>query len=85
MGAKTFEDVCSLANESDYIITCVTNFESLKDVFFNRKGVIHSNNEQLIIADCSTIGPGSIHILFKIIKGKKRYNNVKCARNGWSF
>ena len=42
MGAKSFEDVCSLANESDYIITCVTNFESLKDVFFNRKGVIYT-------------------------------------------
>ena len=71
MGAKTFEDVCSLANESDYIITCVTNFESLKDVFFNRKGVIHSNNEQLIIADCSTIGPDQSTYCSKLLKEKK--------------
>lgn len=70
-GAKSFEDVCSLANESDFIITCVTNFESLKDVFFNRKGIIHSNNEQLIIADCSTIRPDQSLYCSKLLKEKK--------------
>ncbi len=71
MGAKSFKDVCSLANESDYIITCVTNFESLKDVFFNRKGVIYSNNEQLIIADCTTVGPDQSTYCSKLLKEKK--------------
>jgi 3-hydroxyisobutyrate dehydrogenase-like beta-hydroxyacid dehydrogenase len=71
MGAKSFEDACSLANESDYIITCVTNFESLKDVFFNRKGVIYSDNQQLIIADCSTIGPDQSTYCSKLLKEKR--------------
>src|SRR6185312_12878043 len=69
--AKSFENVYSLANESNYIITCVTNFESLKDVFFNKNGVIHSNNKQLIIADCKTIRPDQSAYCSKLLKKKK--------------
>ncbi len=69
--AKSFENVYSLANESNYIITCVTNFEALKDVFFNKNGVIHSNNKQLIIADCTTIRPDQSAYCSKLLKKKK--------------
>jgi 3-hydroxyisobutyrate dehydrogenase-like beta-hydroxyacid dehydrogenase len=70
-GAKSFENICSLANESDFIITCVTNFESLKDVFFNRHGIIDSNNNQLIIADCTTIRPDQSSYCSKLLREKK--------------
>ena len=55
MGAKSFDNACSLANECDFIITCVTNFESLKDVLFNKQGIADSTNSQVIIADCTTV------------------------------
>ncbi len=71
MGAKSFDNVCDLADESDFIITCVTNFESLKGVFFNKRGIIDSNNSQLIIADCTTIRPDQSSYCSKLLKEKK--------------
>ena len=71
MGAKSFDNPCSLANECDFIITCVTNFESLKDVFFSKQGVIDSNNSQVIIADCTTIRPDQSLYCSKLLKEKK--------------
>jgi 3-hydroxyisobutyrate dehydrogenase len=44
-----------LANNCDLVITIVTNFDAIKDVFFGRNGVIESGNHNLIVADVSTI------------------------------
>lgn len=70
-GAKSFDNPCSFTNECDFIITCVTNFESLKDVFFSKQGVIDSNNSQVIIADCTTIRPDQSLYCSKLLKEKK--------------
>ena len=70
MGAKSFDNACALANESDFIITCVTNFESLKDVLFNKQGIAESNNTGLIVADCTTITPGQSCYCSKRLKEK---------------
>ncbi len=70
MGAKSFDNVCALANESDFIITCVTNFESLKDVLFNKQGIAESNNSGLIVADCTTITPSQSCYCSKRLKEK---------------
>lgn len=71
LGAKSFDNPCSLANESDCIITCVTNFESLKDVLFNKQGIVESHNSELIIADCTTIRPNQSSYCSKLLKEKK--------------
>ena len=71
MGAKSFDNPCSLANESDYIVTCVTNFKSLNDVLFNKQGIAESNNSELIIADCTTIRPDQSTYCSKLLKEKK--------------
>ena len=70
-GVESFESPCSLANECDFIITCVTNFESLKEIFFNKQGIVDSNNSQLIIADCTTIRPDQSLICYELLKEKK--------------
>ncbi|MBA3749392.1 MAG: NAD(P)-dependent oxidoreductase [Nitrosopumilus sp.] len=70
MGAKSFDNLCNLANESDFIITCVTNFESLKDVLFNKQGISDSHNNELIIADCTTIRPDQSSYCAKLLKEK---------------
>jgi 3-hydroxyisobutyrate dehydrogenase len=70
-GAKSFDNPCSLANESDFIITCVTNFKSLKDVLFNKQGIIESHNSKLIIADCTTVRPDQSSYCSRLLKEKK--------------
>ena len=54
-GAQTFNDAQTLAEKSDLIITCVTNFESLKEILFQDNGVMKCSNKKLIIADCTTV------------------------------
>lgn len=56
-GANLFHNPSSLADHSNFIITCVTNYDALKDVLFGDKGVINSSNKQAIILDCTTITP----------------------------
>ncbi|MGN6821794.1 MAG: NAD(P)-binding domain-containing protein, partial [Candidatus Nitrosocosmicus sp.] len=70
-GAKAYHTPCSLADESDFIITCVSDFESLKDIFFEKQGVIDSNNNDLIIADCTTISADQSFYCSEILKEKK--------------
>jgi len=53
--AKIFDTPRSLADNSEFIITCVTNYDALKDVLFGKDGVINSINKHLIIIDCTTI------------------------------
>ena len=54
-GAKIFSDARTLAEKSDLIITCVTNFETLKEILFQNNGVMKCSNKELIIADCTTV------------------------------
>lgn len=56
-GARLFDNPCSLTDHSDFIITCVTNYESLRDVLFGKHGVVNSSNKQVIIIDCTTVTP----------------------------
>lgn len=56
-GAKIFHNPSSLADNSEFIITCVTNYEALKDVLFGKNGIISSSNKQTIILDCTTVTP----------------------------
>lgn len=71
LGAKSFDNPCSLANESDYVITCVTNFKSLNEVLFNKQGIIESHKSDLIVADFSTIRPDQSAYCSKLLKEKK--------------
>lgn len=56
-GANLFHNPSTLADHSNFVITCVTNYDALKDVLFGDKGVINSSNKQAIILDCTTITP----------------------------
>ena len=75
-GAKIFSDARTLAEQSDLIITCVTNFESLKEILFQNNGVMKcSNKKKLIIADCTTVN--SDQSLY--------CSNLVRERNGFAF
>ncbi len=46
-----------LGQACDLVITVVTNFDAVKNVLFGREGVVESENNNLIVADVSTISP----------------------------
>ena len=46
-----------LGQACDLVITIVTNFDAVKTVLFGREGVVESENNNLIVADVSTISP----------------------------
>jgi len=74
-GAKIFGDARTVAEQSDLIITCVTNFESLKEILFHNYGVMQCSNNKLIIADCTTVN--SDQSLY--------CSNLVMERNGFTF
>ena len=47
----------ALAENCDFILMCVTNFEAVSEVCFGECGIITANNKDLVIADSSTISP----------------------------
>ena len=47
----------ALGQACDLVITIVTNFDAVKTVLFGREGVVESENNNLIVADVSTISP----------------------------
>lgn len=46
-----------LGQACDLVITIVTNFDAVKTVLFGSEGVVDSENNNLIVADISTISP----------------------------
>jgi 3-hydroxyisobutyrate dehydrogenase len=46
-----------LADNCDFVITVVTDFEAVKQVLLGKDGIIESNNRDVIVADASTISP----------------------------
>ena len=46
-----------LGNNSDLVITVVTDFNAVKEVLLGKDGVTESSNRSLIVADASTISP----------------------------
>jgi 3-hydroxyisobutyrate dehydrogenase-like beta-hydroxyacid dehydrogenase len=46
-----------LAENSDLVITVVTDFEAVKELLLGKDGVINSSSRSVIVADLSTISP----------------------------
>ena len=56
-GAKLFNTPKDVADYSDFIITCVTNFEAVNRIFFHENGVSETENKNVIVSDFSTVSP----------------------------
>lgn len=54
-GATIFDSALALSKQSNFIITCVTNYESLKDVLFGVNGIYKRGNKKVTVIDCTTI------------------------------
>ncbi|MGD1839049.1 MAG: NAD(P)-dependent oxidoreductase [Nitrososphaeraceae archaeon] len=68
---KSYDSPKDLANNSDFIIICVTDFDALKDVCFDKNGIISTNNANLIIGDFSTITPNQSRFCAKKFQNKQ--------------
>jgi 3-hydroxyisobutyrate dehydrogenase len=55
--AKIANSPKELAQNCDFIIICVTDFEAILQVSFGTEGIITSNRKYLIVANSSTISP----------------------------
>ena len=67
-GAIVYENPKQLANMSDIIILCVTNFEAINNILFNENGLVNTNNKTLIVSDFSTITPKQGEFLYQRLK-----------------
>jgi 3-hydroxyisobutyrate dehydrogenase-like beta-hydroxyacid dehydrogenase len=56
-GAKIFDTPKEIANNSDFIIISVTNFEAVNTICFHKDGLQETENANIIIADFSTLSP----------------------------
>jgi 3-hydroxyisobutyrate dehydrogenase len=69
-GAKVFKTPKEVADYSDFIITCVTNFEAVNRIYFSKNGVIETINKNVIVADFSTISPKESIYCYQELKKK---------------
>jgi len=56
-GATIVDSPKNVAKASDLIITCVKDANAVREVSFEKNGIIEGKHEDLIVADMSTINP----------------------------
>jgi 3-hydroxyisobutyrate dehydrogenase-like beta-hydroxyacid dehydrogenase len=70
-GIESFESPRKLAEECDFVITCVTNYKSLKQVFFQQDdGLAYSSNNGLVVSDFTTVKASQSLHCSKLLKKK---------------
>src|ERR671938_146813 len=57
LGVRVARSPMALAEDCDFLLICVTNFEAVKKICFATDGIIAANHKDLIVADSSTISP----------------------------
>jgi 3-hydroxyisobutyrate dehydrogenase len=71
LNVKIVRSPQALAENCDFIVICVTNFQAVKEVCFATQGIIAANHKDLVVADSSTISPM-----------QSKYNAVALRKNG---
>lgn len=85
-----FDKVSELADKSSFVISCVTNFDALNEIYFGKYGLSDSVNSNLIVADFSTIKADQSIYCSKVLIQEKGINFLSTpvmggptdARNG---
>lgn len=71
MGARVATSSRELAENSDLVITIVKDAKAVKEILFEKNGIIEGKYEKLIVADMSTIDPSES---IKIAKKLQEFN-----------
>jgi 3-hydroxyisobutyrate dehydrogenase len=69
-GAKILHTPKEIANNVDFIIICVTNFEAVNKLCFQKDGIHETENANVIIADFSTLSPRESIYCYRKFKSK---------------
>ncbi|HYY71926.1 MAG TPA: NAD(P)-dependent oxidoreductase [Nitrososphaeraceae archaeon] len=69
-GAKIFHTPKEIANNTDFIIICVTNFEAVNTICFHKDGILETENANVIIGDFSTLSPRESIYCYRKFKSK---------------
>ena len=69
-GAKIFHTPKEIANNTDFIIICVTNFEAVNTICFQKDGIQETENANVIIGDFSTLSPRESIYCYRKFKSK---------------
>jgi 3-hydroxyisobutyrate dehydrogenase len=69
-GAKIFGSPKEIADNSDFLITCVTNFNAINKVCFQKNGIQETDNKNVVIADFSTLSPAESSYCSKTFNDK---------------
>ncbi|MGE0243737.1 MAG: NAD(P)-dependent oxidoreductase [Nitrososphaeraceae archaeon] len=56
-GAEIFGSPKEIADNSDFLITCVTDFDAINKVCFQENGIQETDNTNVVVADFSTLSP----------------------------
>jgi 3-hydroxyisobutyrate dehydrogenase len=57
LGVRMARSPAALAEDCDFLLICVTDFEAVKEICFAADGIVAANRKDLIVADSSTISP----------------------------
>jgi 3-hydroxyisobutyrate dehydrogenase len=57
LGVRIARSPVALAEDCDFLLICVTDFEAVKKICFATDGIIAANRKELVVADSSTISP----------------------------
>ena len=72
-GVKIFSSPKDVAENSELVIIIVKNAEAVKEISFEKDGIIQGKHEKLIVADMSTIDPMESIKITKQFKEKEIY------------
>lgn len=58
-GAAAFDTVAGVAQSVDVVLSCLTNDQSVRDVYYGAEGVLSKGKSGLVILEMSTIAPAT--------------------------
>jgi 3-hydroxyisobutyrate dehydrogenase-like beta-hydroxyacid dehydrogenase len=62
-GAKPIESLSELASSVNVLISCLTDDQAVRDVYYGLAGVLANANEPLVILEMSTVSPATLREL----------------------
>ncbi len=67
-GAKIATSPKEVTENSDLVIIVVKDAKAVKEISFEKNGIVDGKHEKLIVADMSTIGPSESEYLGRVSK-----------------
>lgn len=58
-GASVADSVAALAGSVEVVLSCLTNDQSVRDVYYGPEGVLTNGNKGLVILEMSTVSPAT--------------------------